>query len=598
MERDPAELIEAYFSGELDAAGASALRAWLREDPSRFERLASESRLEAALNKVYQARRLQGVFDSVDVLDELLRDAEAHPTEPVDITDALERDRRERAQKRTQAPHDISRRTDFVIPKWVVYGGVAALFIAAVIFWPGSQPPATPPVVDNNANTHQPAPPLNSARQVATLTAQHDARWGTPSFSVGDGLRAGQRLTLDAGLAEITTERGTVVVLQGPCTLRLTEADDTLYLQRGRLAADVPPSAVGFTVETPTARVVDYGTQFGVEVDNTGATETAVFEGEVELGELSSDADRPARSIRLTAGWSSSVNKEDGLRREPVALTGQDHARFVRSIEQVQDPGLAYQNAVLKSKPLVYWRFDGETDHVTNEAGQARWAGKPIGRVAKGEGLFGSAVELSSQAETIGVVGTDSPIHLGQTDAYTLEAWCLAKSHHWGRVVGLAPFNPERTKKITYLAIVELLNKEGGITLPFLQDHPSQARFLHRNPPEADTSKGANLFSGKEYPVNQWVHIVAVKDHGVMRLYIDGQLVGEQEDSQGLDKDLPLEFSIGFSDTAHKAESGITPDYYLRSFHGRIDEVALYNTALPLETIQHHFTLGRTGIKN
>ena len=38
-----------------------------------------------------------------------------------------------------------------------------------------------------------------------------------------------------------------------------------------------------FSVRTPTAVVTDLGTEFGVEVDKSGATRSYVFRGKVEL---------------------------------------------------------------------------------------------------------------------------------------------------------------------------------------------------------------------------------------------------------------------------------------------------------------------------
>src|SRR5690606_19090519 len=54
-----------------------------------------------------------------------------------------------------------------------------------------------------------------------------------------------------------------------------------LHLPFGRLAAEVPPSAKGFTVVTPTGNAIDLGTRFGVDVPAQGHAEIHVFEGEV-----------------------------------------------------------------------------------------------------------------------------------------------------------------------------------------------------------------------------------------------------------------------------------------------------------------------------
>ena len=50
---------------------------------------------------------------------------------------------------------------------------------------------------------------------------------------------------------------------------------------RGRLSAEVPSSAKGFTVITPTGKAIDLGTKFGVDVPLQGEAEIHVFQGEV-----------------------------------------------------------------------------------------------------------------------------------------------------------------------------------------------------------------------------------------------------------------------------------------------------------------------------
>ena len=49
--------------------------------------------------------------------------------------------------------------------------------------------------------------------------------------------------------------------------------------QLAALVADVPPSAKGFTVDTPDAKVVDYGTRFGVSTGEDGKYHVQVLEG-------------------------------------------------------------------------------------------------------------------------------------------------------------------------------------------------------------------------------------------------------------------------------------------------------------------------------
>ena len=83
------------------------------------------------------------------------------------------------------------------------------------------------------------------------------------------------------------------------------------YLAQGRLTARCnTPESKGFTVETPFARVVDLGTEFGVEVEQGGKLQMAVFTGEVDL--ISGEGTGAVQRIRLAKGESAFVDATDG----------------------------------------------------------------------------------------------------------------------------------------------------------------------------------------------------------------------------------------------------------------------------------------------
>lgn len=94
----------------------------------------------------------------------------------------------------------------------------------------------------------------------------------------GDPLSAG-RYDLRAGLMEVAYPSGVEVLIESPATFEL-RGTNTVRLSEGRLSARVPKNAVGFTVETPAASVVDLGTEFGVSAGKTGS-EVHVFKPEV-----------------------------------------------------------------------------------------------------------------------------------------------------------------------------------------------------------------------------------------------------------------------------------------------------------------------------
>ena len=66
---------------------------------------------------------------------------------------------------------------------------------------------------------------------------------------------------------------------QGPAEYELVSISQT-KLNSGLLSATVPPGSEGFEVTTPTARVVDLGTAFGVQLSDSGSSNVTVFDGE------------------------------------------------------------------------------------------------------------------------------------------------------------------------------------------------------------------------------------------------------------------------------------------------------------------------------
>ncbi len=137
---------------------------------------------------------------------------------------------------------------------------------------------------------------------VARITGLHNCRWPDnylPPLRYAH-LGLGRELKLDSGLVEITYYNGAKVVLEGPVEFTV-EKVNACRLELGKLAAEVPKPAVGFVVQTPTAKIVDLGTEFGVEVEQSGSAEVHIFRGEV-LAQLTDRDGAVLRSIRLTEG--------------------------------------------------------------------------------------------------------------------------------------------------------------------------------------------------------------------------------------------------------------------------------------------------------
>jgi ferric-dicitrate binding protein FerR (iron transport regulator) len=137
---------------------------------------------------------------------------------------------------------------------------------------------------------------------VAQLTQANHCQWAAASNppAVGSLLHAGQTLKLNSGQAMLTFASGAKMHLVGPATVQLV-SPSAAELSAGRVGAQVPTQAIGFTVATPIARFVDLGTEFSVSLEPTNSCELQVFDGLVEM-RLPQHADRAAEQLRISEG--------------------------------------------------------------------------------------------------------------------------------------------------------------------------------------------------------------------------------------------------------------------------------------------------------
>lgn len=154
----------------------------------------------------------------------------------------------------------------------------------------------------------------------ATMEQTRAARWESGALPTAEGARlAAGRLRLAEGLATVRFDSGAEVVLEAPAEIELIDGMNCVLLS-GTAVADVPDSAIGFRIRTPSANVVDYGTRFAINVDrNTGATKTHVFEGMVEVEHPDS-----GKVVRLETGQGNFVAGD----RMGLATTGPEEGEW------------------------------------------------------------------------------------------------------------------------------------------------------------------------------------------------------------------------------------------------------------------------------
>jgi hypothetical protein len=127
------------------------------------------------------------------------------------------------------------------------------------------------------------APP--PASEVATLTDSVDAKWRGANTSFKHGTRLSTRrepLVLDKGFAEILFDNQARIVIEAPAQFEIA-TQDQVNLMYGRVYASVPKEALGFTIYTQNSKIIDLGTEFGVDTAMDGTVELHVIKGQTML---------------------------------------------------------------------------------------------------------------------------------------------------------------------------------------------------------------------------------------------------------------------------------------------------------------------------
>ena len=455
-----------------------------------------------------------------------------------------------------------------------------------------------------------PSPAVEKPRVVfvGRITGMVDCEWsgaGVEPF-VGAHIPLGQKFVLSSGLAEITYDAKTKVILEGPCEYEV-DSRRSGYLAIGKLTARVEAGdgksgnrSVGdsgrrgfgesdnrenhptastspvplFAVRTPTAVVTDLGTEFGVEVDNKGATRTQVLAGIVRLRTVAVVDGASAERV-LSAGETGVVTS--GVAEITVADAGRSMP-FVRVmpslIELRKAEADAYAKLVMSLGPIAYYRMErpeNEKDILTvfDSAPGGRHGKLSIVGGAGGSerlwcmGQFGGALRFRGEFFGDYVVAPRTPD--SDSNQYSLSIWLIADSREfWSQAF-----------------------EEGG------------GRGLYRHKltmREYDDDLSGRTFSAQgeikgvlapHFPLNQWQHIAFVVDGNALHMYRNGDRT-QSTPCTGVIASPPGKFLLigcGNRRTADGQEE-LSPVCF---WDGQIDEVAVFHRALSEKEVKQLF---------
>ncbi|MEM7012915.1 MAG: hypothetical protein AAF585_15675, partial [Verrucomicrobiota bacterium] len=180
---------------------------------------------------------------------------------------------------------------------------------------------------------------------VAVVARAVGAEWKDDSLLPGDSVAPG-RLDLLKGVVELEFYSGASVILEAPAALEVhTEYAGTLHY--GKLRAQVPVQAQGFTIRTREIELVDLGTEFAMEVAPETGTAVHVLDGKVELlapdkptkelvagqGQL---VDPSGKRSEITPDPSRFVSREE-LAKRVRELRDQTHQRWLTSSANLKE---------------------------------------------------------------------------------------------------------------------------------------------------------------------------------------------------------------------------------------------------------------------
>ncbi|MBA3484778.1 MAG: FecR domain-containing protein [Pirellulales bacterium] len=157
------------------------------------------------------------------------------------------------------------------------------------------------------------APPAAAPAGVATVHALSDVSWvkGAKPAALLSSVQVDQEFEFSKGTVELVFHTGADVKIFGPAKFTV-QSDMSILCSRGRVNTLVGESGKGFTIDTPKARIVDLGTQFGVDISATGDTQVVVFQGSVDLEKSAADAAKSTSAEK----WTRRLQQGDAMRMD------------------------------------------------------------------------------------------------------------------------------------------------------------------------------------------------------------------------------------------------------------------------------------------
>lgn len=436
---------------------------------------------------------------------------------------------------------------------WIV-AAMATLAASVLAFWLILHPAPNAPAVAESTED-----PLDAGvAVVAALTGEGTS--GDKPLALGSSVGRGT-LILKSGYLELDFYRGAHVTIGGPAELEL-QSTESAICRRGKIRAQVPVVARGFTIVTPHSQLVDLGTEFGLDVMDDGHTEVHVFQGEVEAYA----ANRTPDSRRLLKAGQALQMASQGDWREIAAQ--EDRFSDLAGVNELAEQQLAargqawqklHAQLIEDERLIAYYDFEPAEDRILrNRAFSGRILdGACIGtQLAAGPWPGKSALEFKRPGDRVRV---QIP---GEFTAMTLAAWVRVDSLE---------------RKFSSLLLTDGWDA-GEIHWQFrpagtvgIGLHGEKRGRDYVSPPVVDPGR-----------FGRWFHLASAVDLTAKRVahFVDGQLVSSHKM-----QDPPLALRLGAAAIGNWEQPRRGDATPIRNLNGRLAELMLFKVALSDEEI-------------
>lgn len=216
-------------------------------------------------------------------------------------------------------------------------------------------------------------------------SASRDVSWsrGSEPKDFLMRLRPGDVVGVEKGMIELEFSAGALLVVESPAALQVTSATSARLMQ-GRVVGRADNG--NFTLLTPTASVVDIGTEFGVGV-SSGGTDVLVFDGEVHvhplLGNVGSGSMQKLQrgmSVRIDPRGKSNLRLQASRRQ------------FQRSFGQSEESSFEHKSVslldLISGREEAQRRIAGSIDPKTGYWGRPPWLDPQRTKAQRGDTQF------------------------------------------------------------------------------------------------------------------------------------------------------------------------------------------------------------------